>query len=655
MENRFPYTGESAMIPLFPGKYRVILAQPKSNVAGDILKGTIEITDFTWGFVNVGAPSGFNAGRTDFRIRNNIEAELVMATPGDNRYVGYISGYPDHEVNFRGYEFTDIEWNNDINIGEGYATIEAIEEYPLATDLFNLKSYYDIGEYLEIVMPNNRTLNKIDYKYNGIWREVYTGRETTFMLDTSRANRAAKIRYRVEIDGEFVTVGESKTFVIGSRSELEATVNLTAGNRFFGTMDIVPPPYITHDLEPLKDSLVRKKAPIVNYGDSSSLTIGQSEAEREEFETYMGFSLESVPVEEEIDDARLVLSLKESYGPLTVKVFEADDDWFERTVRWENRPEIGEQIYQETVTPNKNRQLELDLTSYVTDWYLGGGEQRSFAVVLETETDEIVYFSSKESSFPPLLKVSYYKIPPNAGVYYMDADVLVSLRDHSELNAYADIVSQFVVGELPVDIEFPAKPGDLEMDADVLVSVVDISDLLVDLDFEAKHQVLEMDADIYVRGFSYWDIDAQALMEKKQLDSELDVDLVIKIHDQSELEADLEIEIKWMEDELDVDMLLRAYGFSDIDADVGFENKYNGHQIDADVEIRSYGDSDMLAEVEFVAKTGDIEIPADAEFFVKEAFDELRSNMILSIRWASELDVDLEVEVKRKGTYAFFL
>jgi hypothetical protein len=663
MEQLFPFTGGSATFPLFPGKYRITLAEPMGSTPGDVLKGTIDIQEFAWGFINVGTPAGFNAGRTDFRIRTNVQAELVMATPGDASYPGYMSGYEEHEIHYRGYVFTDPVWSTELNIEAGYAKVEVLEQYEPSKDLFHLKSYYDAGEHLEIVMPNNQTRNKVEYRLNGVWREVYVGRDTIFKVDTSRTNKTGQVRWKVEIDGQFVVVGESRLFTVGGKAELEATVNISAGNRFMGIMDIVPPPYITHQLPPEKDALVRKKAPHVNYGMQSILTIGHSDVQSEDFKTYMSFKLDGVPTEEEIDKAKLVLSLTQEHSSVNVKIYETPDDWFENTVRWENMPEVGMLIHQETAVPNRHRKIEVDLTSYVTDWYLNGGEQRSFALVLEQNIDgittmseeEIVNFSSKESSFPPLLEVSYYKIPPNAGVYYLDAEVLVSIAESSTLDAFVDIQSQFVAGALDVDVLFEAKPGDLEMDADALVSVVELSDLLVEAEFPKKEQTLEMDTDVYVRGFVVETLDSDALLEKKARSTELDVDLVIAVHDESELEADLEIEIKFMESELDVDMLLRAYDFSDLEASSYFEAKYFGHQIDADVEIRAYGDLEMPVELEFVAKTGYTEIPAEAEFFVKPAFDILDADMILSIRWASELDVDLEVEVKQNSTYAFIL
>lgn len=655
MIQRFGYTGDPATFPLFPGKYRVTLAQPKTNVAGDVLEGTIDIKNFAWGFVNVGSPNGFNEGSTDFRIRTNVRAEIVMATPGDNSQ-GYMSGHSDHDVHYRGYVFEDIAWHKKLNIDEGYARIETLEKYESDKDLFHLRSYYNVGDIIELVLPNNQTLNRVDYKINGVWREIYRGRDTIVRVDTSRTNRAGKIRYRAEIDGQFVTIGESKDFVVGGKSELDVSVNLSANNRFYGTMDAVPPPYYTHNLLPIKDSLVREKAPHVNYGDSSSLTIGKSEAERENFETFLSYSLENAPVGEDIDYAGFDFSLaKFAEGPLEVVVYESGDDWQERTVRWENKPKIGDEIFRGTVEINKGK-VEIDLTEYITDWYLNGGEARSFAVMLITEDDKIVYFGSKESNFPPYLRISYYKVPPNAGVYYMDADVLVSIRTSDYLEVDVELDSDFNVSDLDVDLEFEKKvPDPVEIPADVLVSIIDVSDLLSDVEFEAKHNKTEIDVDTYLRGFVVSEIGSEAIFENKHIGADLDVDLVIALNDESELEADVNIPIKELVSDLEVDMFLRSYGNSDMNATAIFFEKPGGSQIDADCEIRAYGDLEMIAEVEFVAKPGDTEKPADVEFFEKEAYSELDTNMILSIRWASELEVDVDVQVISDNDFSFIL
>ncbi|MCY7866137.1 DNRLRE domain-containing protein [Bacillus spizizenii] len=654
MEQLFPYNGGSSTIPLFPGKYKITVAQPASKRSGDVLSGMLNIESFVWGFANVGAVGGFNDGKTDFRLNSNAVADIVLATPGTD-YKGYISGSPDYEPNYRGYEFEEYNWKTGVNSAEGYAIVEILEKYPLSNNLFGLKDFYNLGDTIEIVLPNRLTENRIDYKINGVWRHVYTGRETAIKIPLDKSNRNGQIRYRAEIDGEFQTIGESTVFKVGQDDSLDASVYIGANNRFFAKMDVVPPPYITHELEPVKDSLVRRSAPHVNYGNSSSLAIGRTDTKEEEFQTYMGYSLESVPVDEEIDDAKLVLSLLDPVKDLEVFIYETSDDWMEKTIRWENKKELGSLIYQGTVSTDKDKKLEIVLTEYVTDWYLGDREPRSMVIVVQDSEGDPIYFGSRESYNPPLLKVSYYKIPPNAGVYYLDADAVIAVRDDDTLKAEVDIDSDFKANDMDAEAEFEPKNGDTEIDADVLVSISELSELLSDTEFEAKYLETDMDVDMYLRSFEVRDLDAFADIEQKADVSELIVDMVIAVHDETEMDADFEFENKYVGHHLDTELLLRAYGLSEIRASALFDNKYQGNQINADVEIRSYGDLEMDADAQFEAKTGDIEIDASAEFFEKEAFDLLRVNLLLAIRWAAELEVEVDVQSNGSKSYAFIL
>lgn len=469
-------------------------------------------------------------------------------------------------------------------------------------------------------------------------------------------------------------------------------------NNMYGRVEIVEPPRIVHHITPVKDALVRKEAGLLNFGGLSTLGIGK--VGDDEYRSYLSFNIKEVPIERNIDEATLVLSsITETTEEFVLEIYETDNIWAEHTIRWDYKPEeLYNHVATHTVYPG-NRKIEIDLKEYFNEWYQSR-EERSFVIIAKYQSKHasILDLGSRESFNPPILRVAYYEIPPNAGVTHLNASSIIKINEKDELDAHVNIESQFVANDLPAMTLFPKKEHDTEIPARTHIILRGLGEADAYAYFEAKHRDTEIDVYNYLRAYGFKDIDMNAIFEKKERLSEIDIGMILRAHgnldlesnlvfvkkenandlkavaylkgyNESTLEAKALFENKEKSDDLDVSVRLRAYEASDLETFLVLEEKERESELETDLFLRAYGETMLDADAFLPVKHKAAELDIHAIFEEKENILELPANAIVRIRWADELESkvtiayrgssEIESTVKiaepNNGSYAFII
>ena len=151
-------------------------------------------------------------------------------------------------------------------------------------------------------------------------------------------------------------------------------------------------------LTPTDDSYVRDgRSDDDNFGNESDLLIKQTANSNFRRKSYVQFDLRGIF---DVEDASVRLHATRAL-PLRVTVYEANDNWDEHSVAWDNvRPE-GDPIA--TVEIGASDQwYEWDVSDYVEQ---NENQSVSFVFFTESRDRSVLGFSSKEGDFAPELKV----------------------------------------------------------------------------------------------------------------------------------------------------------------------------------------------------------------------------------------------------------
>ena len=116
----------------------------------------------------------------------------------------------------------------------------------------------------------------------------------------------------------------------------------------------------------------------------------------------------------------------------------SDDTWEEETIGWANKPDLGPVIAEVLYPPGGSGWVPADVTSYIWSEFEGDGIASLW--VYSAEDMEAVRISSKESSHPPCLKVTYADpIPTAPGIEICNTSVHFVVRNCDVVHdGYAD-------------------------------------------------------------------------------------------------------------------------------------------------------------------------------------------------------------------------
>lgn len=528
----------------------------------------------------------------------------------------------------------------------------------------------------------------METKLKGIVEVIYND-----LLDT--------LPTELEIEEKFNNHEIDCSMVVAKRdaASLESSIQIRPNNALHGTVDVLEPVLKVHKLHPIRDSLVREFAPHINYGDLATLIMGNAEEGR--FSSYLAFDISHIPKGIEVENAKLVLySIKDINLEYFMTVFETDNDWAEMAIRWGNRPLLGSRITR-FVTPKKSGKFEVDLTEYVRSWYESKDAVRSFAIEpLNHSIIEVIYLSSRESSTPPILKISYYDIPDNPGSFRLDAEMTVAVNINRDLSCEIEVMSNLRGGDIDAEIELIQKDNKLELDTEIVVGISEEDSVGSTIELESKEQETQIDAELWVSQSilldseieliatestsdlesvfilavdDFLDLDSEIQLIHKKVSLELDAEITAALHEislldveinlfrkehdtdlnseiilaiwnKSELMSDIELINKESSVDLASEMFVRSYGDDSLDTVIQLDEKESFTEIGVEFFARSYGEGDIDLEIELEEKEFFNEITAEMDMVPKTSVVALDSNMTVRVFWAEDLHASITIE-----------
>ena len=481
--------------------------------------------------------------------------------------------------------------------------------------------------------------------------------------------------------------------VLTDHAYLDGTITLRPNNVLYGTVDVVEPPLRKHYLTPTKDSLVREHAPHMNYGTSSTLVSGKADEGR--FSTYMGFDLDQVPPEQEIESATLRMEvISGTASDFFLSIFNTSNKWSETAIRWDNRP-VTEERLSRFVAPKERGVIEIDLMDFFQEWYDEGGERSLVIQPANYDVSETIYFWSRESNDPPVLEVTYYEIPGIPGSSRLDSEVTIAVKRDNSLPSTVDVSSNWLGNDLDLSIELESKSGLAEIDAGLVVAIRESEEISLQVELESKHHETEITSEIIVPHASSINASVETeskygtdsiessvsimLRDSSGIDSTVDVtekeavdfilsSVTVRSPESSDLISEFVIENKGRFSEIGMGLyikqseieeidshveLLEKESFTEINAtadirehsfmvsSITLEEKHDYYDIDMAINIKEYVETD--ARVELVEKNEQTDISGSIELNEKEGHTAILSGLIVRIPWADELDSIVDV------------
>jgi uncharacterized membrane protein len=164
----------------------------------------------------------------------------------------------------------------------------------------------------------------------------------------------------------------------------------------------------------IDDAYVNEDAPNNNYGDLSTLDVGNPSYHTLPRRAFLKFDIR-LPGGATIDNALLWLwATNISYDEHEpyVQCWRTDnDEWTEDTITWNNQPAVGDVLDTQTIK-STNTWYSWNVTDFVKNQFENENDQIvSFCMISSDEpTSIIAYFSSKEGTQPPCLEVVYHGV-----------------------------------------------------------------------------------------------------------------------------------------------------------------------------------------------------------------------------------------------------
>lgn len=438
------------------------------------------------------------------------------------------------------------------------------------------------------------------------------------------------------------------------RNDLDVEIFLKPNALMRGYVDIVEPVKRILKIYPTKDSTVRESAPIINYGKSGQMMAGK-EGLNKKLISYLGFYLEWPEDLDELISAKLVLN--KEY--LTEKLFfmgihEVSDEWLEDYITWGYRP-TNETYINQFVIPKEVGRVDVDLKSYVEAWSKVGGSKSFTLHPRNYDFSDLTTFSTKESSNPPCIEITYYETSKSANAMSIDTEMVVAIRQDRDLTTELEVVNDFTYTELDseivivknestsdlatsievcergsveLDLDLELERKDIECEIDTSIIVPYINDLDSEIELEEKSSGGELNSEIIVKAFDSVDLDSEITLENKGALEDLGVEIVVQQGEYVELDSEISIEIKAISEELDVEITVQQSEYNDLDTEITLVNKPIVNDLYTEVTVRKFVSTDL-----------------DTEFILdrKEQYSDLDMELIVKSTDYSNLDTEIDV------------
>ncbi|OBR64921.1 hypothetical protein A7K91_04900 [Paenibacillus oryzae] len=201
------------------------------------------------------------------------------------------------------------------------------------------------------------------------------------------------------------------TVIINHSYDLDSIIRIRHHNRMKVQLELVEPPLVKMVLSPIEDTHVRESNPRFNYGRDHDLFVGAGSSEGNRYRGFLRFRIDSIPLDKKIKKATLVLHRLNSRPAIPIGLYDipVGEIWTEYGLTWGNQPSQGALIktYDSGTYAGLN---EIDLTSYIEEWYEGRREHNGFMLRTLDEFAVGAYkqYGSRESDLFPSLEIEYY-------------------------------------------------------------------------------------------------------------------------------------------------------------------------------------------------------------------------------------------------------
>lgn len=477
-----------------------------------------------------------------------------------------------------------------------------------------LDVYNDLGGEILIKSPSNRMEGKfVLYRQetNEVNSEMLVAyrRETT--VDTTitiRVQRSADVSSQLDIkyrgNAEINSVLEST-----SVNYLAGTLEVRPHNRLLGKFELMEAPRVTKDLNPIEDATTRSRLDLqtVNYGDTQSMMIGQSDTE--EFEGFVNFGDLKVVVPDlnKLEDAKLRLFYSGSFTDDTdIKVYQPNTLWREYGITYANKP-YGTELLLDSYTVNRtNKYIEFDVFDLVKRWQ--DESLINYGLIIKSESSHPTYFNTRESLKPPVLQLKYITSQNYSfGRGDLNSTLFVYGAGRKEVTGSLTVKSNFGFNYLPASLYVHKYKDFMQHDTDstLAISRPDINSTLKvvyrkDSDLSASISVANFgtsapDSSVMI---SRPDLGARFTVDPKMsLESELTVayrresviDSLITVSSPDMLASLTVSKFKRINSDVESTIMIQGIRFSDIDSGL----IVNKPDLGSSVVIRAVGDNDL--------------------------------------------------------------
>lgn len=263
--------------------------------------------------------------------------------------------------------------------------------------------------------------------------------------------------------------------------DLPASLTVNPTNTMDGQVNIEPPPRETQELEAIKDAMLRETRPTLNYGTTTTISVGYQLSEDGRYRGLFQFDLSSIPADVTIEKAYLRLRTPGSHDVAQdIAVYGVKNSWVETGVTWKSHPEIDSSpLDTQTAEPGK-AYVELDVTSIVAEWYRGTRENHGLLVKASPETrDQLIQFYAREYGDPahsPTLVVTYI-LPVYSDGSWIDSSITVHrdyVIDSNDLSATLDVFAYLDDNDLSASVAVQ-EHATSDVDSRIAVSTPDLS------------------------------------------------------------------------------------------------------------------------------------------------------------------------------------
>lgn len=191
-------------------------------------------------------------------------------------------------------------------------------------------------------------------------------------------------------------------------TELESSINIRPHNRAQGRFELIEAPRTIIDLKPIGDATTRSRIDLqtINYGDTQRMMVGHDSVE--EFESFVDFGDLKVAIPDllYLEDANLRLYYTGTIkNGAKIEIYEPSTVWREYGITYANKPRSISLLADQYIINTTEKYVEINVFDILKHWQ--DGSLNNYGLVIKSPDDTPIYFNTRESTKPPILKVKY--------------------------------------------------------------------------------------------------------------------------------------------------------------------------------------------------------------------------------------------------------